>query len=420
MFVRSTPPSGQSSGTPTREIVSTDELDAVTPSAKPPATPGAPSSEDTDRLIEQYRREAGPLGPSKLFSLTKWDLYFGLGVAYDDNIRVSTGVRKQADEITMLSGGASLSLGDAVKKQNGYLTFSYSAAENLFAIHSSEDDFDQDAMLDVRYVWERLSAELTSNFRAVHDPVSDTAERERRYLFDEALTFRYLYGDKTFLESRLSYDRSDPAFAASNQQYAWENSVDYLVTSKIKLGFGVVVGRLEIEDVPGETFGQPLARFQYEVTDKITVATQVGADIRDRGGRSGETVTPVFALEGTWTPDDNTTVTASGFRRVDASESIVGEQYVNSTIAVSLRRRFLRQYYALASASYTHGDYEDVSNTALPSREDDYFSLRGGLGYHAAKYLDLGFFYVHQRNDSSLASYSFTSNRVYLQSNLLF
>ncbi len=420
VFVRSVPPSSQTGDAPPREIVSTDELDGVAPAAKPSVSPAAPSSEDTNRLVEQYRREAGPLGPSKLFSLTKWDLYFGVGVAYDDNIRTSTGTRKQSDEITILSGGVSLSLGDAVKKQNGYLNFSYSAAENLFAVHSSEDAFDQDALLDARYVWGRLSVELMSNFRAVHDPVSDTAERERRYLFDEALTFQYRYGDKTFLQSRFSYDRSDPAFAASNQQYAWENAADYLITSKIKLGVGLVVGRLEIEDVLGETFGQPLARFQYQVTDKVSVLAQAGADFRYRGGNSGQMITPVFALEGIWTPDDDTTLSVSGFRRVDASESITGGQYVNSTVGVTARRRFLRKYYVLANASYTHGDYENVSNTTLPSREDDYFLLRGGLGYHAAKYLDLGLFYLHQRNDSSLAKYAFTSNRVYLQSNVLF
>ncbi len=275
-------------------------------------------------------------------------------------------------------------------------------------------------MLDARYAWGRLSVELLSDFRSVHDPVSDTAERERRYVFDESLTFKYLYGDKMTLESRFSYDQSDPAFAASNQQYAWENAADYLVTSKIKLGVGLVVGRLEIEGVPGETFGEPLARFQYQLTDKVSVLAQGGADFRYRGWVSGQRVTPVFALEGVWTPDADTTVSLSGFRRVDASESIIGDQFVNSTIGLTYRRQFLQRFYALANASYTHGDYENISTTTLPSREDDYFSIRGGLGYHAAKYLDFGLFYLHQRNDSSLASYSFTSNRVYLQSNVIF
>ena len=420
VFVRTAPPSNGADNAQTHEIVSTDELDAVTPAAKPSVPPPGPDAEDTNRLVEQYRREAGPLGPSKLFSLTPWSFFFGVGAAYDANLRVSTGTRKQADEITTLSGGVSLSLGDAVKKQGGYLTFSYAGTENLFAIHSSEDDFDQDAKLDARYVWERLSVELMSGFQAVHDPVSDTAERERRYLYQESLTFQYRYGDKTFLQSRFSYDRSDPAFAASNQQYSWENSADYQVTSKVKLGFGLVVGRLEIDEVPGETFGQPLGRFQYQLTDKVSVLAQAGVDIRYRGWISGQMITPVFALEGIWTPDDDTTVSVSGFRRVDASESIIGEQFVNSTVGITFRRRFLRRYYALANAGYTHGDYETISDAILPSREDDYFSIRAGFGYHAAKYLDLGLFYLHQRNDSSLATYSFTSNRVYLQSNLVF
>ena len=419
-FVRTAPPLTRGNPIPPPGVSSTDDLDTVTPAAKPSTAPDALSAEDTNRMVEQYRQEAGPLGPSRLFSVAKWGFFAGVGVAYDDNIRITSGPSKEADEITTLSGGLSLSLGDYLKRQAGFLLFKYALTENLFAVHSSENSLDQDGSLDARYDWDRFSVELMSGFREVHDPVSDVAQRERRYDFDEALTLRYHYGDKTTFLSRFSFDRSDPQFEAANQQYSWENAADYQVMDKVKLGVGAVIGRLQVEGQRGETFGQPLVRFAYEVTDKIYVLAQGGADIRNRGTIAGQMVTPVFAVEGRWTPDDDTTVSVNGFRRVDASESITGDDFVNSTIEIYGRRQFLHRYYALASAGYTHGDYEQVTLNNQPSREDNYFSVRVGLGFQAAKYLDFGLFYLHRRNDSSLGAYSYTSNRVYLQSNLVF
>ena len=404
-----------------RGLYTNTDLGGETPAdTLPTDVSGLPSPEEADQLIDRYRREAGTLGPSKLFSAAKLGLRVGIGVAYDDNIRSATGSRKEGDEITTFTGRASVSLGDYVDRQTNYLVLDYALAENVFATHGDEDALDQDGLFDVRYHWNRLAAEFMSQFQETHDPTSDTAERESRYLYDEALTFQYRYGDKTTLGARLSYDREDVSFGDSNQQYALEGSADYQVFDKIELGLGAVLGRLETDSGLHETYEQLLARLQYQLTGKVSLSMQVGIDVRERGAYAGDGVTPVFALEGRWTPYEGTTVTVAGARHVNASESITGEDFTSSTIQVNFRQRFLRQFYFIASAGYTHSDYDDVARSSTPPRTDDYYFLQVGADYEAQKYFDVGLFYQRQQNDSTLSIYSYASNRVYLQTHFIF
>ena len=419
-FVRSVPSHAGMSDAERRGLYTTEELSGDPSSAGASEPAGTLSTEETDRLVEQYRRQAGTLGPSRLFSASRVGFHFGVGVAYDDNIRTSTADHKEADEITTLTGGVNVSLGDFTARENSFLLFDYTLSENIFATHGDEDALDQSGLLDARYRWQRFSTEFVSRFQAAHDPTADTAERERRYLYDESLAFQYRYGDKTLLTSRPSYDRDDAAQGDSNQQYAWENSVDYQAFDKLKLGVGLVVGRLEADGGLGETFEQPLARLEWAVSGKVSLLAQAGVDVRERGSHADDLTTPVFALEGRWTPYDGTTVSLSGFRRVDASVSISGEDFINSTVQLDLRQRFLRRFFLLVNSGYTHSDYENVTGGDLPPRTDDYYFARAGVTYEAEKYFDVGLFYQREQNSSTNAIYSFASNRVYLRSNFVY
>ena len=419
-YIRYVPVPVQTSDLPSDSVYATDELEPGAQAPNPAASSAPLSPEETDQLILQYKREAGSLGPSHLFSATNLSIRAGVGIAYDDNIRINTGPGKQSDEIISLDGGATLSLGDYQKKRGGFLIFDYACAENLFVTHTGQDAFDQDAFLDAQYRWDRLSVELISRFQVLHDASYDIDQRERRYVYDEALRFTYRYSDKIDLLSRFNYDSDDPSTGESNQQYSWENALDYQVWDKVKLGAGLVVGHLEAQGQSGETFEQPLVRFAYQTTDKILVLAQGGLDIRERGSSADDKLTPVFTLEALWTPDLDTTLSVSSYRQVDASESILGQDFTETTIKLSFRRRFLRRYFAVASAQYTHADYERVNFDNLPVRTDDYYTVRIGCEYQAVRFLDLSLFYRRQQDASTWSQYSYASNRIYFEAKFVF
>ena len=156
------------------------------------------------------------------------------------------------------------------------------------------------------------------------------------------------------------------------------------------------------------------------MTDKVFLLVQGGVDIRERGAYAGDKLTPVFTLEGLWTPDLNTTVSLSGYRQVDASESILGQDFTETTIKAGIRRRFSKRYFAVADVQYTYAAYKRVAYNNLPVRTDDYYVVRVGCEYQAVKFLDLGLYYRRQQDISTWPTYSYASNRVYFQSTFIF
>ena len=404
-------------GVYTQEEVESDPLPSNGPDSVETLSP-----EETARRIEQYRREAGKLGPNQWFSAIKFDFGLGLAVAYDDNIRVTNNSNKEGDEVTTISGRIIASLGDYVERQDNFVFLDYSLRENLFATHSEQDALDQNGVFDARYHWDRLSLELSSRVVVEHDATSDVTVRESNAFYDEALVLRYRYSDKTTLVSAVRVSLENSEFGQDNQQYTLNEAIDYQVYDRTSLGFGVLVGRLNSGDGLRETFESPVARATYHVADKVSLSAQAGVDIRERGSYAGTSTTPVFLLEGEWTPYEGTTLLLNGVRRVDASESLGGEDFTTTNVTLTLEQRFLRHYFVLASFDYSHDDYAVVTGAGsnAPGRADDYYFFRIGLSYKALKYFDCGIFYRRQENDSSQGIYSYASNRVYLQLNFLY
>ena len=380
------------------------------------------SPQETARRIEQYRREAGALGPYQWFSSVKFDLGFGLAVAYDDNIRITTNRDKQSDEITTISGRFVASLGDYVKRQDSFLFVDYSIWGNIFAIHGDQDSVDHKGLLDARYRWDRLSLETNAGFAVLHDASSDLNARQSNVIYSESFVLRYRYSDKTTLIGEAKVNLEDSEFGPDNQEYTVNQTIEYRLSDRVRIGFGVLIGRLNSGDGLRETFESPLVRVGYLLADKVSLSAQFGVDIRERGSAAGTGATPVFGLTSEWTPYDGTTLTLNGFRRVEASQSLVGEDFTTTNVSLTFRQRFLRHYYALTSLDYSHDDYAVAtgSGTGVPGRADDYYFFRVGLGYQASNYLDCGFFYRRQENNSNLGIYSYASDRVYFQLNFLY
>ena len=380
------------------------------------------SPEETARRIAQYRREAGKLGPNQWFSAIKFDFGVGLAVAYDDNIRATNNSGKQGDEITTISGRIIASLGDYVERQKSFVFLDYSLVENLFFVHGSQDALDQNGLFDACYRWDRLSMEASSRYVVEHDATSDITVRQSSEIYNEALVLRYRYSDKTTLVSEAHADLDDSEFGQDSQQYSVNEAVDYQVRDRTSIGFGVQAGRLNSGDGLRETFESPTARATYRAADKLLLSAQFGVDIRERGSYAGNGATPVFQLEANWTPFEGTTLLVSGYRRVEASESLGGEDFTATDISLNFQQRFLQHYFLLASLDYSHDDYTVVTGAAteLPARADDYYSFRVGIGYKALKYLDYGLYYRRLENDSNFGIFSYASNRVYLQVNFLY
>lgn len=384
------------------------------------AGPGVIDDEEGERLIQEYRRQAGTVGPRKLFSDYKVDPHLSVGVAYDDNILASSGGRKLSDAITTLAGGVTVSLGDYKARSDSFLVLNYTATGEIFAVHGEENAVDHDASLIARYRPHQLMVQLTSTYQLTHDATADIGERVAQQLYGEGLLFRYFRNDYTTLEAEADYSYYDYADRAQTGQVWGGVATDYLLASKVSLGAGVVAGHLEASGGLEETFQQLQARLGYNVTNQVTLSLRAGLEIRERGAGAGLAFDPVFSLSGTWTPFSGTTVTLEGHRHTEASAAVAGDDFVSTGISLGVRQHLVQRFYAALDAGYENADYENITNTGSTARNDDYYTLRVSVGYDFVEWVKVEAFYVFRDDRSNQSTYTFTSNRLGVQANLVY
>lgn len=378
-----------------------------------------PITADDQRLIDAYTSEAGQLGPRRFFSSPKVVLRGTIGEAYDDNILVTAGRDKEADSVTTLGGGVVVTVGDAQEKKASYALGEYQATATLFGIHGDENAVDQSALADVKYRWDKFAVRVSSSFQSLHDTSPDLGQRTQRNVFDETLDLKYSLGAYTRIEGGLKYDYSDYDGPINTQDFSAALGADYLFFDKLRLGGGIVYGHTDANGGVHDNYQQIGARIEYEVTGEIKVSSRIGLEIRERD--SGEEINPVFSLEGRWTPFDGTALDLSGFRRVTASASLAGEDILETGLHFSLRQRLVSRFYVLLDAEYTHAQYQRSSDAAssIP-REDDYYFLRGAVGYDFVDWCKAQVFCQRRQDDSTREQFSFDSTRGGVQIDLAY
>ena len=404
-----------------------DSLSASANNARPdaPATDthtvaasGGQPRPDEDELIREYIAKAGPVGPRKIFSASRFDATFGVGALYDDNILLSSTGPRRSDVITTVVGGIRLSLGDFADRVNTYVIVSYAGTGSLFARNGGEDSYDQDAVLDVLYRLHRTTFASTSVFQERHDATADFGERVGRYVYGEDFTIKYQRNDYTTLSAGLHFEHDDDDWRIDTTNFMVNAALDYALSSKVTVGAGAVFGRLTSTGDLEEYSEEAQLRLGYAVTHKITAAAAVGIEYRERGGNASDSLTPVFVLTTKWTPFNNTTLDLEAHRRTEASGSLEGADFVDTGFQLGVRQNFLQRFYARLDAGFQNASYKNVASSESIPRTDNYFSIRGTAGYDFVRWFQVLAFYEHREDQSTRENFSFVSNRVGMEVNL--
>ena len=374
----------------------------------------------TERLIRQYTEAAGPVGPRKIFADAKFITTVSVGEYYDDNIVSSTTGPGRSDYVTTLTGGLTLVLGDVVQRENTYALLNYTGTGSIFARHGEEDSYDQDALVNIRYRRPMTVVELTGHFQDLHDATADLGQREGRRLYDEGLVYKEFLTDRTSLTGRVEYLHNDYDSGIDTSDVKGGLAVEYAVTDKLTAGAEAVLGRLTASDDVGEWYEQARLRASYTVTDKAALEGWIGLEVRERGGQSGTSATPVFSAIGKWTPFTGTTLSLNAYRQINASGGDVGEDFIDTGLQAGVRQEIAKRFFLSLDVGYDHNDYRQVSGDDSGSRSDDYFLVRASGGYAFVDWFKLLVYYEHRQNDSTRDEFSFDSNRYGTTATVLF
>jgi Putative beta-barrel porin 2 len=345
----------------------------------------------------------------------KWLLLynFSTGVTYDDNIFISN-QNRVADEIFTVSGGFTLGLGDYRNLQENYLLAQYQLTGFFYVHNSQEDSPQQQFALRTQFRFSKLTLQTQTRYDYLTQANRQVGNFVNQNYIDNLIRLNYDYSDKS--QYFLSFEQITNLFQNNLNSYEYVGRLGgaYQITPKIRLGGEVDLGELVQEESPTGTYAQLRLLADYSLTGKLALQLSAGGEIRYYDSPGGLTkATPVFSLGLTYRPFPDTSIGLSAYRNVNASPSLVAENYVATGLAVRLYQLLFQRVTVGISAGYENDQYLATQvEAAEANRVDNYFFIEPLFTYRFRDWLSATLSYEFRRNASNESSSNFFDNRV--------
>lgn len=353
---------------------------------------------------------------------------------FDDNIFIRS-KDKVADYILTLAPGVAFGFWDEEDERERYLSRQFGAStvrrgpRNFlmvdytaillgFARTDSQNAFDHDGSFAWQWNSGRLTVGGSVHAESKSETNADVGGRIRRQTLTSEVRASYDLTQKTALEVALFITRNEPEDFVRTVEWRGEAFARYAATPLVKLGLGVVAGRVDVDGGDDRTFERILAGVDYEVGEKLEVGVRGGVEFRQSDGISGDETSPIFGVRATWLPAAETRVGLDAYRRVDTSAFRPDQDILVTGFALTLQRELRAGFHLLLDGGYQVSEYTAGAGGA--DRTDSYYFVRPGVLYNFAHWGNARLTYTYRSNDSNRDASSFENNQISVQVSLIF
>jgi hypothetical protein len=363
-------------------------------------------------------------GERPLMLTGKWSVkpHLSIGTFYDGNIflRNNQNGGAQSDFITRLSPGLTMRVGD--DDSPFYMAADYTLGLDYYLQNPNQSTVDNDGRL--QFQWSLPKTVIGFNVSVSQDTGQDVdvTDRVQREMYDAGLTASYTLSEKTSVDTGVDYTRSDFNGLISSSQWQGDVFFNYQYSPKTQVGVGATAGIMEVPGASNQDFQEINLRTTYRATGKITLIAEAGAQLRELGGGEGDSLTPVFSLNGAWDARPGTQLSLTATRSIYASAILNDQNYTATAFDFTIRQRITDYVDVSLGAGYVNTSYSATAAGVDATREDNYFYVRPAVEWKALSWLGVGIFYEYSQDVSQGAGgdSNFTRDRGGVDITILF
>jgi hypothetical protein len=245
----------------------------------------------------------------------------------------------------------------------------------------------------------------------------ETAQQTQQQSYSAGVTA--VYGADRRVNYDFSFNQNITLSEDLNSSYYWStmNWVNYVVTTKTRVGFGLGGGytildrgRESLSSTGTDSANEQIqGRFVWNPGRKLSISMSGGAQIQQYFQEDGveDSVSPIFSLSAGYTPWNGTSFSFSASHTIGSA--ISADQHTeNSSLSFSFQQRLLKYLYLGVSPHYSLTDYQ--SNTDLsaePDRSDEAVGIYVSLSTVLFKKVNVSTFfsYTDNRSDDDFYTY---------------
>lgn len=297
------------------------------------------------------------------------------------------------------TAGIEVALGD-------YWTLDYAARWNEYSAEHFKDQLDHVASIAGVIPLADWRVAIRHQFTTASPALVETARQTKQ---ETHVT--------DFVVSRLLTDRFSADVAATQNLrfveatpdvYDWSviPALNYRAMTGLEFSASCAVGYAMLIRSPDVVYYRPQLGAIWALTDKLTLDTYGGAEIREFiVGPAPDMVSPIYGLSLEYQPFPQTSISAEIGKQLSASY-FAGLTTESTQWSLRFRQRLLGRLNFSASYSFQNADFISAVRGLPVAREDEREMYRFGLDLQILKRGRIGLSYRENYNDSSLPGYS--------------
>ena len=355
---------------------------------------------------------------------------------YDDNTNNSS-TNHVSDYYFTIEPAISIGLGGSDSDSVNSLRLIYHPSLFLFATNSQNDTVQQVIHLQAGRRFGHLALSFSQDVQLLdgtdlnsladptgHQANTDVNGRNRHQVYTSALGGSYDLTGKLFLSGGGAFSANEyPSPLIGSQAFSGNLYLNYNYSEKVTVGVGGT-GGYNTTDSTGpinndQTFEQANIRLSYKATAKISLNASGGVEFRQSNG-GNDNVSPVYQLSADYQPFDGTSLSLTGSRTTRNSASLFGQDFAETTIAISLNQRLVQRFFFGFAFGYTNSNYFSTVSGISANRNDDFYYITPSVDLNITRFWTFGAYYVHREDSSSVPLSSFTDNQVGIRTKLTF
>jgi hypothetical protein len=273
------------------------------------------------------------------------------------------------------------------------LMVDYGPGFNWFTEHGRNDSLDEFLTVNALWPLHKMILGFRQDYMLQNTTVIEAGRRTQEQIIPTVLSAGYQFSDKTTAEINLT--RTSVAYEASQHladftDWNMENWLNYQYGTRLNLGVGAALGKLDLPSQPGQVYETPEIRARYRYGTRLLLDGSLGEQMRQYDGGVPGSTTPVLNLTAHYIASENTTLHLTGFRR-EAPSGAFGYDYISTGLTLVLEHQFGDRYFAGLETTYYYSDYLETSPTLLSTQPihevDNFIEIRPSFKVRFSQHL---------------------------------
>jgi hypothetical protein len=299
----------------------------------------------------------------------------------------------------------------ALAEIGSHWTINYIPLWTIYSNSQFSDNFGQTASVMGGTTYNDWRLGLNQTYTDTSAPSSVTGGQTREKTFNTALNGLYTMNSKMSLDLSLAQNYVTADQFSSYTEWSTMGWLNYQFEPRLSAAIGAGGGYNNDRSGPDMTFQRAGGRVNWRATDKISFQLDAGMEVRQfLSGGAAPLVNPVFNAMIQYQPFEQTQITITGQRMVEAS--YLQNQVTETTSAgVNLNQRLLGKLFLDLNGRYQLMKFVSAVSNG-PDREDDLYNFNAQLGRAFLKRGTFAVIYQLSKNTSNQSGFSFTSHQV--------